>query len=94
MPDDLNKGFMISRRCPPIRRRGLPITRKGVPMGQQYREKTESRKGTIGRRQLNSLWHKLIEIPVILLVLTELFNACIRTGYNLRRLQQSMTVIF
>jgi ribonuclease HI len=41
----------------------------------------------------NSLWHKLIEIPVILQVLSQLFNACIRTGYNPTHFQRSITVV-
>lgn len=41
----------------------------------------------------NSLWHKLIEIPVILDVLVQLFNACIRTGYNPSHFQRSITVV-
>ncbi|KAJ5551863.1 hypothetical protein N7461_006561 [Penicillium sp. DV-2018c] len=34
---------------------------------------------------LNSVWHKLIKIPVILKRLVRLLNACIDAGYNLRR---------
>lgn len=41
----------------------------------------------------NSLWHKLIEIPVIMDVLVHLFNACIRTGYNPSHFQRSITVV-
>jgi ribonuclease HI len=41
----------------------------------------------------NSLWHKLIEIPVILETLLQLFNACIRTGYNPSHFQRSITVV-
>ena len=41
----------------------------------------------------NSLWHKMIEIPVILQVLDQIFNACIRTGYNPSHFQRSITVV-
>ncbi|KAJ5110838.1 zinc knuckle domain protein [Penicillium argentinense] len=41
----------------------------------------------------NSLWHKLIEVPVVLQLLEQLFNACIRTGYNPTHFQQSITVV-
>lgn len=41
----------------------------------------------------NSLWHKLIEIPVVLQLLKQLFNAYIRIGYNPTRFQQSITVV-
>lgn len=41
----------------------------------------------------NSLWHKLIETPVILETLVHLFNACIRTGYNPTHFQRSVTVV-
>ena len=41
----------------------------------------------------NSLWHKLIEVPVILDVLVQLFNACIRTGHNPSHFQRSITVV-
>lgn len=41
----------------------------------------------------NSLWHKLIEVPIILQVLGQLFNACIRTGYNPMHFQRSITVV-
>jgi hypothetical protein len=41
----------------------------------------------------NSLWHKLIEIPVILETVVQLFNACINTGYNPSHFQPSITVM-
>ncbi|KAJ5330279.1 zinc knuckle domain protein [Penicillium atrosanguineum] len=41
----------------------------------------------------NSLWHKLIEVPVILQVLGQLFDACVRTGYNPTNFQRSITVV-
>ncbi|KAJ5751391.1 zinc knuckle domain protein [Penicillium nucicola] len=42
---------------------------------------------------LNSLWHKLIEIPVLLETVVQLFNACINTGYNPSHFQRSITVV-
>lgn len=41
----------------------------------------------------NSLWHKLIEIPVILESLVQLFNACLYTGHNPSHFQRSITVV-
>ncbi|KAJ5766658.1 reverse transcriptase [Penicillium nucicola] len=41
----------------------------------------------------NSLWHKLIEIPIILDVLVQLFNACMRIGHNPSHFQRSITVV-
>lgn len=41
----------------------------------------------------NSLWHKLIKVPVVLEVLDQLFNACIRSGYNPTHFQRSITVV-
>ncbi|KAJ5111870.1 reverse transcriptase [Penicillium alfredii] len=41
----------------------------------------------------NSLWHKLIEAPVILETMVQLFDACIRTGYNPTHFQRSITVV-
>lgn len=41
----------------------------------------------------NSLWHKLIKIPSVLEVLTTLFDACLRIGYNPQHFQQSITVV-
>ncbi|KAJ5145644.1 uncharacterized protein N7515_000208 [Penicillium bovifimosum] len=41
----------------------------------------------------NSLWHKLIGVPVILETLVQLFNACINTGYNPSHFQRSITVV-
>ena len=41
----------------------------------------------------NSLWHKLIEVPVILQVLGQLFNACVRAGFNPTHFQRSSMVI-
>ncbi|OQE71313.1 hypothetical protein PENNAL_c0107G01286, partial [Penicillium nalgiovense] len=41
----------------------------------------------------NSLWHKLIEIPVILETLVQLFNACVYTGHNPSHFQRSITVV-
>ncbi|OQD74227.1 hypothetical protein PENANT_c184G05569, partial [Penicillium antarcticum] len=41
----------------------------------------------------NSLWHKLIEIPVNLETVVQLFNACINTGYNPSHFQRSITVV-
>ena len=41
----------------------------------------------------NSLWHKLIEVPVILQVLGQLFNACVRAGFNPTHFQRSVTVV-
>ena len=41
----------------------------------------------------NSLWHKLIEVPVILQVLGQLFNACVQAGYNPAHFQRSITVV-
>ncbi|KAJ5901428.1 reverse transcriptase [Penicillium tannophilum] len=41
----------------------------------------------------NSLWHKLIKIPVIMSTLHQLFNACVRTGYNPSHFQRSITVV-
>ncbi|KAI1829300.1 hypothetical protein DTO027I6_9813 [Penicillium roqueforti] len=41
----------------------------------------------------NSLWHKLIEIPVVLETVVQLFNACINTGYNPSHFRRSITVV-
>ncbi|KAJ5117510.1 zinc knuckle domain protein [Penicillium atrosanguineum] len=41
----------------------------------------------------NSLWHKLIAVPVILQVLGQLFDACVRTGYNPTHFQRSITIV-
>ncbi|KAI1829205.1 hypothetical protein DTO027I6_9898 [Penicillium roqueforti] len=41
----------------------------------------------------NSLWHKLIEVSVILRMLGQLFNACVRVGYNPTHFQRSITVV-
>ncbi|KAJ5124055.1 reverse transcriptase [Penicillium bovifimosum] len=41
----------------------------------------------------NSLSHKLIELPVILETLVQLFTACIDTGYNPSPFQRSITVV-
>ncbi|RAO74375.1 uncharacterized protein BHQ10_010387 [Talaromyces amestolkiae] len=40
----------------------------------------------------NSLWHKIIGLPVVLDTLYEIFNACVRTGYNPSHFQRSITV--
>ena len=41
----------------------------------------------------NSLWHKVISIPVVVDALHQLFNACVRTGYNPSHFQRSTTVV-
>ncbi|KAF7116131.1 hypothetical protein CNMCM5793_004151 [Aspergillus hiratsukae] len=42
---------------------------------------------------LNSLWHKLIDIPLILQVLGQLFNACMRARFNPSHFQHPITVV-
>lgn len=42
---------------------------------------------------LNFLWHKMIARPVILQVLDQVFDACIRAGYNPSHFQRSITII-
>ena len=41
----------------------------------------------------NCLWHKLIEVPVILRVLGQLFNSCVRAGHKPTPFQRSITVV-
>ncbi|KAJ5598905.1 reverse transcriptase [Penicillium lagena] len=41
----------------------------------------------------NSFWHKVIEIPVVLNTLHQLYNACVREGYNPSHFQRSITVV-
>ncbi|KAJ5809036.1 reverse transcriptase [Penicillium pulvis] len=41
----------------------------------------------------NALWHKLIKIPVVASTLHQLFNACVRIGYNPGHFQRSITVM-
>ncbi|ODM14911.1 hypothetical protein SI65_09663 [Aspergillus cristatus] len=41
----------------------------------------------------NSLWHKLIAITKVREMLYQLFNACVRTGYNPKQFQTSITVV-
>ncbi|KAJ5144460.1 zinc knuckle domain protein [Penicillium atrosanguineum] len=41
----------------------------------------------------NSIWHIMIEIPVVQQVLDQVFNACIRAGYNPSHFQRSITVV-
>lgn len=41
----------------------------------------------------NSLWHKLIAVTKVREMLYQLFNACVRTGYNPKQFQKSITVV-
>lgn len=41
----------------------------------------------------NSFWHKITGIPKVLDMLYQIFNACIRTGYNPSHFQRSITVV-
>jgi hypothetical protein len=41
----------------------------------------------------NSLWHKLIGLPLIINTLVQLFNACVRVGYNPTHFSKSITVV-
>lgn len=41
----------------------------------------------------NSFWHKTVSIPVVLDTLYQIYNACIRTGYNPSHFQRSITVV-
>ena len=41
----------------------------------------------------NSFWHKVIQIPVVLNTLHQLYNACVRIGYNPAHFQRSITVV-
>jgi hypothetical protein len=41
----------------------------------------------------NSFWHKVIEIPVVLDTLHQLYNACVRVGHNPSHFQPSITVV-
>jgi ribonuclease HI len=41
----------------------------------------------------NSFWHKIVSIPVVLDTLYQVYNACIRIGYNPSHFQRSITVV-
>ncbi|PCG88661.1 Reverse transcriptase [Penicillium occitanis (nom. inval.)] len=41
----------------------------------------------------NSFWHESVGIPVVLDTLYQIYNACIRTGYNPSQFQRSITVV-
>lgn len=41
----------------------------------------------------NSFWHKIVGIPVVLDTLYQIYNACIRMGYNPSHFQKSITVV-
>jgi Reverse transcriptase (RNA-dependent DNA polymerase) len=41
----------------------------------------------------NSFWHRVIQIPVVVDTLFEIFNACIRLGCNPNHFQHSITVV-
>ncbi|EEA25056.1 reverse transcriptase, putative [Talaromyces marneffei ATCC 18224] len=41
----------------------------------------------------NSFWHKIISVPVVLSTLYEIYNACVRKGYNPSHFQRSITVV-